>query len=147
VEWRWWLSGIRFGDVRLESTLPRGALIGLYWKVIGWSWLLGAMLIVYVIICAGFLASMSGVPFGQFFAQQMFLKSIPLVVLVSVGYLAAALAFNVVMRVYLVRDLWVKVLESASVHGIEAAANVSAMGELAGALGEGFADGLDIAGF
>ena len=36
VEWRWWLSGIRFGDVRLESTLRRGALIGLYWKVIGW---------------------------------------------------------------------------------------------------------------
>ena len=36
VEWRWWLSGIRFGGVRLESTLRRGALIGLYWKVIGW---------------------------------------------------------------------------------------------------------------
>ena len=26
VEWRWWLSGIRFGGVRLESTLPRRAL-------------------------------------------------------------------------------------------------------------------------
>ena len=36
IEWRWWLSGIRFGEVRFESTLLRGALIGLYWKVIGW---------------------------------------------------------------------------------------------------------------
>ena len=36
IEWRWWLSGLRFGDVRVESTLPRGALIHLYWKVIGW---------------------------------------------------------------------------------------------------------------
>ena len=36
VEWRWWLSGIRFGGVRLESRLPRSRLIGLYWKVIGW---------------------------------------------------------------------------------------------------------------
>src|SRR6202158_6092064 len=35
VEWRWWLSGLRFGDVRVESTMRRGALIGLYWKVIG----------------------------------------------------------------------------------------------------------------
>src|SRR3984957_13840494 len=36
TEWRWWISGIRFGGVRLESSLLRGALIGLYWKVIGW---------------------------------------------------------------------------------------------------------------
>src|SRR3954451_3772596 len=40
VEWRWWLSGIRFGGVRLESTLPGSALYGVYWKVIGWWFLL-----------------------------------------------------------------------------------------------------------
>jgi hypothetical protein len=58
-----------------------------------------------------------------------------------------ALAINVAMRVYLLRDLWVRVLASTTVHNIEAAANVSARGELANALGEGFADGLDVAGF
>jgi hypothetical protein len=52
-----------------------------------------------------------------------------------------------VMRVYLLRDLWVRVLASTTVHGIEATANVAARGELANALGEGFADGLDVAGF
>ena len=57
------------------------------------------------------------------------------------------LALNVVMRVYLMRDLWAKVLDSVQVHGIDAAANVAAKGELASALGEGFADGLDVAGF
>src|SRR3954463_16266867 len=31
VQWRWWLSGIRFGGVRLESTLRHGQLISLYW--------------------------------------------------------------------------------------------------------------------
>jgi uncharacterized membrane protein YjgN (DUF898 family) len=36
IEWRWWLSGLRFGAVRAESTLPRGAFIHLYWKMIGW---------------------------------------------------------------------------------------------------------------
>jgi len=41
----------------------------------------------------------------------------------------------------------VRVLESINIHGIEAAANVSARGDLANALGEGFADGLDVAGF
>jgi hypothetical protein len=39
------------------------------------------------------------------------------------------------------------VLATTHVLGIEAAANVSATGDLASALGEGFADGLDVAGF
>ena len=70
-----------------------------------------------------------------------------MLVLAGVGYLAFVLAINVVMRVYLLRDVWVRVLASTSVHGIEAAANVAARGDLASALGEGFADGLDVAGF
>ena len=53
----------------------------------------------------------------------------------------------VVMRVYLLRDLWVTVLQHVQVHDIGAAANVTAKGDLASALGEGFADGLDVAGF
>jgi hypothetical protein len=57
------------------------------------------------------------------------------------------LAMNVVRRIYLLRDLWARVVSTTTVHTIEAAANVSAEGELANALGEGFADGLDIAGF
>ena len=68
-------------------------------------------------------------------------------VLTGIGYLATVLAVNVVMRVYLMRDLWARVIASTTVDGIEAAANVSAKGELANALGEGFADGLDVAGF
>jgi hypothetical protein len=68
-------------------------------------------------------------------------------VMAGVGYLAFVLSLNVVMRIYLLRDLWVRVISSTVLHGIEAAANVSARGELANALGEGFADGLDVAGF
>jgi hypothetical protein len=45
------------------------------------------------------------------------------------------------------RDLWARVIATTTVHGLEAAANVSAKGEAANALGEGFADGLDVAGF
>jgi hypothetical protein len=101
----------------------------------------------YLALCSGLVASMSGMPIGQFFAPQVFLKSIPLLILAGLGYLVFALAVNVVMRVYLLRDLWVRVLASTIVHDIEAAANVSARGEMANALGEGFADGLDVAGF
>jgi uncharacterized membrane protein YjgN (DUF898 family) len=147
VEWRWWLSGIRFGGVRLESKLPRSRLIGLYWKVIGWIVVLGLVFAAYLAASAMLVASMGGEGLAQFFKSQEFLKSIPLLVLAGAGYLMFALSINVVIRVYLVRDLWVRVLESINIHGIEAAANVSARGELANALGEGFADGLDVAGF
>ena len=147
VEWRWWLSGIRFGGVRLDSTLRRSELIGLYWKVIGWIAVLGLVFSAYLALSAVLVASMSGEPFTGFFKSQEFLKSIPLLVLAGAGYLAFVLAINVVIRVYLMRDLWVRVLASINVSGIEAAANVSARGDLANALGEGFADGLDVAGF
>ena len=147
VEWRWWLSGIRFGGVRVESELPKSRLIGLYWKVIGWVTVLGLVFAVYLALAAMLVASMDGDGFSEFFKSQEFMKNIPLLVLAGVGYLVFALALNIVIRVYLMRDLWVRVLESINIHGIEAAANVSGQGELANALGEGFADGLDVAGF
>jgi uncharacterized membrane protein YjgN (DUF898 family) len=147
VEWRWWLSGIRFGDVRLESDMRRGALIGLYWKVIGWFLLFGLAIGAYLVGCAALMASMRGVPLAAFVKTPALLHSVPLLVLAGIGYLATVLGLNVVMRVYLLRDLWARVIASTTVHGIEAAANVSARGDLANALGEGFADGLDVAGF
>ncbi|MGY3440044.1 uncharacterized membrane protein YjgN (DUF898 family) [Bradyrhizobium sp. USDA 4473] len=147
VEWRWWLSGIRFGEVRLESTLSRGALVGLYWKVIGWILLLVVVFAVYVMLCVFLAASINGSSIDAFFKTEAFAKSIPLIVLLGIGYLAFALTMNVVMRVYLMRDLWVRVLSSTIVHNIAAAANVTARGDLANALGEGFADGLDVGGF
>src|ERR1700736_6482644 len=147
VEWRWWLSGIRFGGVRLDSTMRRSALIGLYWKYVGWIFLLGAVFIAYLALSAVVVASIDGMSLAQFSKPQVFLKSVPLLALAGLGYLALALGINVVMRVYLLRDLWVRVLASTTVYNVQAAANVSALGDLANALGEGFADGLDVAGF
>ena len=147
IEWRWWLSGIRFGGVRLESSLPKSALIGLYWKVIGWMALIGLVFTVYLALCTMLVASMSGEGLMEFFKTPEAMRSIPLLVLTGLGYLVMALVMNVVMRVYLTRDLWVIVLGSVNIIGIEAAANVAARGDLANALGEGFADGLDVGGF
>ena len=77
------------------------------------------------------------------------ISAVPLTLSLAVTSIAlgAILALNVVIRVYLLRDLWATVLRSVQVHNIGAAANVTARGELASALGEGFADGLDVAGF
>jgi hypothetical protein len=81
------------------------------------------------------------------FAPGNLQASIPMMVLAAVGYLAFVLTLNVVMRVYLLRDVWMRVVTSTTVYDLEAAADVSASGDLASALGEGFADGLDVVGF
>ena len=143
AEWRWWISGIRFGGVHLESTLPSNALTGLYWKVIGWSMLLSTGFGIFLGIVGAIVHAISGPSTGA----NTLATSIPLAVASVIGYLALVLAFSVVTRLYLSRDLWARVLATTHVLGIEAAANVSAKGDLASALGEGFADGLDVAGF
>ena len=147
TEWRWWISGIRFGGVRLESSLLRGALAGLYWKAIGWFLAVMALFLGYLFGGAALIASMSGKPMAKFFTPANLQGSVSMIVLAMIGYLAFILALNVVLRVYLLRDVWVRVLASTNVHGIGGAANVAAKGDLASALGEGLADGLDVVGF
>lgn len=146
VEWRWWISGIRFGGARLESTLRSDALQDLYWKVIGWSLLLSTAFAIVIGIFAALVAGIGHAISGPAESSAL-VTSIPLAIVTVIGYLALALGFSVVSRLYLSRDLWVRALSSVDVHGIQAAADVSARGDLASALGEGIADGLDVAGF
>ena len=146
-EWRWWLDGIRIGGVSLSSELPHDAFYGLYWKVIGWWMLLSILFAAYLGGATMLVVKLSGLPVEQVFGPDNTAKSIPMLVMMVIGYFAVALAVNIIMRVYLQRDLWAKVLETVEVHNIGAAADVRGSGELASALGEGFADGLDVAGF
>ena len=64
-----------------------------------------------------------------------------------VNYLIVGLCVGIVSRVYLLREVWERVVTSATAHNLDRADNVQARGDLVSALGEGFADGLDVAGF
>jgi len=143
IEWRWWLSGIRFGEVSFESDLPAGALYGLYWKVIGWYLLITIIFTAYIFACVGLI-----VGFGDMahFATRT-QGNIGVTAATVVGYLGIIIALNVALRVYLLRDVWARVASSTTVYRLEAANNVAAKGELADAVGEGLAGGLDIVGF
>lgn len=147
VEWRWWLSGIRFGAVAVESKLEADALQGLYWKTIGWYMLLGTVFASIVGGVSTAVFKLGGEPSGGAVGADALMQNIPLLVVTVVGYMAMALAMGVVTRLYLSRDLWAKVLATTVVTNLAAAANVAAKGDLATAVGEGIADGLDVAGF
>jgi uncharacterized membrane protein YjgN (DUF898 family) len=146
IEWRWWASGLRMGDVHLTSDLPRGALIGLYWKIIGWSLLI---LAAYGLFAGG----ISMVAYASIDASLsrevrmvMTMQQIWVLVALGAGYLITALAIGAVTRIYLMRDVWARVAQSITVHNLATAENVAARGEADNALGEGFADSLDVVG-
>jgi uncharacterized membrane protein YjgN (DUF898 family) len=146
AEWRWWLEGIRFGDVRLESNIESAALHGLYWKVIGWYFLFSVALSFYFGL-GGVLISLLNGGALQAAGPAALARSITIFITMGIGYLALILSLNVAIRVYLVRDIWERVLQSVRVYGLSSVADVATKGELVSALGEGFADGLDVAGF
>jgi uncharacterized membrane protein YjgN (DUF898 family) len=148
IQLRWWLNGLRLGGVSLESRLGTGELMGLYWKTIGWVVLLSVALVPYFGLALVIAATMTGQAVDATLLNNPELyTSIPFLGLAVVGYLAWAMAVNIFVRLYLTRDLWQRVVSSITVHGIDAAADVAAKGDLANAIGEGFADGLDVGGF
>ena len=74
-------------------------------------------------------------------------RSIPLLVGGVLGYLVVLIAIGVVQRYYLTREMWRVIVGALTISHLETADGVVARGAAANALGEGFADGLDVAGF
>jgi uncharacterized membrane protein YjgN (DUF898 family) len=148
IEWRWWASGIRFGEVRFTSDLRPGAFAGLYWKVIGWSILMFIALAIWMGATLGIGFAMIG---GDGSVDQKMLtlsQHWGVMTAAAVGYVAFILGFWAVMRIYLIHDVWQRVAQSVTVHNLAAAGEVAAQqGELTGAVGEGLAGSLDVVGF
>ena len=141
TEWKWWLQGLHLGEVRFNSDLPRGALIGNIWKLIG----------------AGLLVSLAvGIPavaiqtsFSHVFGVEMQSRhpSPAISGLFILSYLALILALGTVSRIYMVQRIWKLVVSSIGIENLGAAEHVAAKGKAASAVGEGLADSLDVAGF
>jgi hypothetical protein len=65
----------------------------------------------------------------------------------ALTYLMTFLAIGLVQRFYLQHELWRVVAQSLRLDDLNAVADVIAEGVPVGALGEGLADNLDVAGF
>jgi uncharacterized membrane protein YjgN (DUF898 family) len=145
IEWRWWVSGIRFGDVQFVSDMGRAELIDLYWKLLGWSLLiiLGLAIWYSAIAGIGYTLVEGDTPEQRFLAMA---QHWGVMVPAALGYVAGILAFWAVTRIYLLHDIWQRVASSSAVSNLEAAADVATQGEAAGALGEGLSGSLDVVG-
>ncbi|MPZ40584.1 MAG: DUF898 family protein, partial [Rhizobiales bacterium] len=127
-EWRWWAAGAAFGDVRFECKLSRGAFIGLYWKVIGWSLLILAALSAWIAGAIFGAIAVIGEGDGGAQAYAAIAQNPIFLITMALGYVICALAFGVVVRLYLRRDVWARVAASSVVYNLAAADNVAARG-------------------
>jgi uncharacterized membrane protein YjgN (DUF898 family) len=147
IEWKWWVEGLRFGEVSFRSTLRTDALIGRYWAAVGWCTLAYIGVGIYAGAATMLYVQLTGVQLHQLIAAGRLLQAVPMMIILGVGYVGMVLVINVAIRVTLFRDVWQRVVSSVVAEHLGAAANVAAKGELVSALGEGIADGLDVAGF
>jgi uncharacterized membrane protein YjgN (DUF898 family) len=144
IQWRWWLEGVRIGEVHATSSLGWGALIANYWKFIG--------LMLLVALLAGVLLALGGAA-----AQMAGLHLLParvgaapppgFIVGIVLWYLGTLLVIGVLWRIYFIQRVWKIVVNSLTLHALDTAREAPAREGTANALGEGFADSLDIVGF
>jgi uncharacterized membrane protein YjgN (DUF898 family) len=143
--WKWWIEGVRIGEVHCESGLRGNAFIGLFWKMVGWFMFIGAVDASVIAIPVTAVIKYGGAKdqLANFLMQYSTLIFVANVA----NYLVMMLAMTVVMRIYFTWGIWERVVNAATLHNIDAANFVRAQGTEASALGEGFADSLDVAGF
>jgi uncharacterized membrane protein YjgN (DUF898 family) len=153
IEWRWWANGLRIGDVGLASDLGRGAILMIYLKFLFFAVCIGMVGATLVLMAIAGVSSDLMAPMGKL-GKAARVSDVTLTVSEIGGaagllliYLVTFLAVGVVQRFYLQHELWRAVAQSLRLDNLASTANVVAEGVPVGALGEGLADSLDVAGF
>lgn len=142
AQWRWWLEGLRIGDVRVTADLSSTTLLLNYLKAAG----LGLLVLIaggLAMALAAYLSSKAGWAPNKLTGAP----SIPFLLSLSIPYLATFLTIGVIMRIYLTQRIWKIVVSSLEVHDLQTAEDVAARVGAANAIGEGLADSLDVVGF
>ncbi len=137
---RWWIAGLRFGEVTVTSGLQTGQVYRAYFRFLLYGLLFGVGLSV-----------MAGVGFGtvdflEDISATAEAKEIISVFALVLGYMVLALGYSTVYQVTVKLALWRLGMESAEISGIAALDRVKAAGRPTSAFGEGLADALNVGG-
>jgi uncharacterized membrane protein YjgN (DUF898 family) len=143
VLWRWWLEGVRIGEVQATSDLRSWAYIGNSWKFIGWTALTFLVVGGFAALAGYLLTRFAGVSFDK----PQGVQSPAFFVTIGGAYLVNLLALGALYRIYFIQRVWKLVVRSLTLHGLEAARDVRAREGTADAVGEGLMDSLDVVGF
>lgn len=138
---RWWLSGLRFGGVELNSRLRMRRVYGAYLRFLGLALLFSVVLAfgsIPVLFVVGLLTG------GQ--DTSIAAEAGAALVLLG-GYVTAMLGYSTLYRATVGYALWQLSMESLQLSGLTVLDHVTAQGQPSSALGEGLADALRVSGY
>jgi uncharacterized membrane protein YjgN (DUF898 family) len=138
---RWWLCGLRFGDVRSQSGLRTTSVYAVYLRFT----LCACLLLVAIAIVALVMSFLIG-RITRWSGRPELSEDVGAVV--SVGlYAASVLAYSSIYQALVRLRLWRLGLESLQITGLDALERVRSTVQPSSALGEGLVDALHMGGF
>jgi uncharacterized membrane protein YjgN (DUF898 family) len=136
---RWWLSGLRFGDVAVRSRLQIARVFGVYARFYGYAILFTAI--------AGTLLGVGAFGLSKIAGGLSSMRGEIITTVLSLGaYAAIALGYWTIYQAAVKLGVWRCVIESLEVSNLAALEQVAAAGEAASPVGEGLADALNVGG-
>ena len=140
IVYRWWLSGLRFGDITVTSRLRIGQVYLMYLRYIGivWLFMIGATIGIGILVSA---------IFALLKAFHIAPNQIPGHDVAGAGigilfYAAFALAVSAIHHVLISFGLWRAAAQSAEISNAPTLDTVKAKAGFSSALGEGLVDAL-----
>jgi uncharacterized membrane protein YjgN (DUF898 family) len=137
---RWWLSGLRLGDLTFTSSLRTKRIYGAYARFVGISMLYSTAGSIAIGIGAVLFTMVLGSP------EKNIVLQILAAVLSIAFYVFFVLGFSVVYRATVQLSTWRLSVQSIDLQGLAVLDTVKAEGGPSSAVGEGLADALNVGG-
>ena len=136
---RWWLDGIRFGELTVHSHLLKRRIYGAYMRFLGYALLFS--LLAGIVAAIGFFSFhfLSATPHQSTFEVAGTLATVALYVVVMLG-------FSTIYQATVRLALWRHGVELVEIDRLDVLDRVKAIGEASSAVGEGLADALNVGG-
>jgi uncharacterized membrane protein YjgN (DUF898 family) len=140
VKLRWWISGLRFGEVTVTSRLRVGQVYRVYLRLLLYLLLLGLLAGIM-----GGLIVFAFVGIVRLAHNATLMQLIPSAILL-VLYVVVMIGSSTIYQVIVAAGLWRLGAETSALSGEAALDGVRATGSASSALGEGLADALGVGG-
>ena len=137
---RWWISGLRFGELSVTSQLRTRTVYTLYLR---FMWIALAVGVVLAIGAGITLAIIGGLE--QWIGKGTLTELLTTAILIGT-YVIIALAYSTIYQAAVKLRLWQAGFESIELTGLEVLDRVNAAGAASSAVGEGLADALNVGG-
>ncbi|HVV63385.1 MAG TPA: DUF898 family protein [Pseudolabrys sp.] len=138
---RWWMSGLRFGEIEVSSRLKTRHVYGAYFRFLWWALLFSLGTSLFAAPVALIVAKIAGSDSASM--RREIVTSGALLI----GYVIVALGYSAIYRATVKLSLWQLGAESLQLSGLAALDKVKSTGRPSSALGEGLADALNVGGY